>query len=113
MSASFESMYASTMDKVLNGTGRETFDAVKLMQSIQKQPYTPANGAKYPGGAFGNSLQQIARLIKANVLPAMQSCRGAPYVIRREDLENPAVRRAIENGRAVSQDPRQKVMLYQ
>jgi uncharacterized protein (DUF1501 family) len=64
---SFESMYASTMDKVLNGTGRETFDAVKLMQSIQKQTYTPANGSKYPGGRLGQSMQQIARLIKADV----------------------------------------------
>ncbi len=64
---SFESMYASTMDKVLNGTGRETFDAVKLMQSIQKQSYTPANGSKYPNGRLGQSLQQIARLIKADV----------------------------------------------
>jgi len=64
---SFESMYASTMDKVLNGTGRETFDAVKLMQSIQKQPYSPANGVRYPGGRLGQSMQQIARLIKADV----------------------------------------------
>src|ERR1700720_4054361 len=39
--ATFESMYASTLDKMLNGTGRETFDAVKLMQSIQAQAYTP------------------------------------------------------------------------
>ena len=31
--ATFESMYDATLDKVLNGTGRETFDAVKLMQS--------------------------------------------------------------------------------
>ncbi len=53
--ATFESMYASTLDTVLNGTGRETFDAVKLMQSIQAQPYTPANGAKYPGGRLGQS----------------------------------------------------------
>jgi uncharacterized protein (DUF1501 family) len=64
---SFESMYAGTGDKVLNGTGRETFDAVKLMQSIQKQTYTPANGVKYPNGRLGNSMQQIARLIKADV----------------------------------------------
>ena len=63
----FESMYESTLDTMLHGTGKETFDAIKLMQSIQKQSYTPANGAKYPGGAFGNSLQQIARLIKADV----------------------------------------------
>jgi uncharacterized protein (DUF1501 family) len=63
----FEAMYANTRDQVLNGTGRETFEAVKLMQSIQKQPYTPANGAKYPGGRLGQSLNQIARLIKSNV----------------------------------------------
>jgi uncharacterized protein (DUF1501 family) len=66
-SLSFESMYAGTLDKVLNGTGRETFDAVKLMQSIQKQTYTPANGSKYPGGRLGQSMEQIARLIKADV----------------------------------------------
>ena len=65
--ATFESMYASTLDAALNSTGRETFDAVKLMQSIQAQPYTPANGAKYPGGRLGQSLMQIARLIKADV----------------------------------------------
>jgi uncharacterized protein (DUF1501 family) len=63
----FESMYAHTLDQVLNGTGRETFEAVKLMQSIQKQPYTPAGNARYPNGRFGDSLKQIARLIKSNV----------------------------------------------
>jgi len=63
----FESMYASTLDKMLSGTGRETFDAVKLMQSIQALPYTPASGAKYPGGRLGQSLMQIARLIKSDV----------------------------------------------
>ena len=65
--STFESMYASTLDTMLNGTGRETFDAVKLMQSIQARPYAPANGAKYPGGRLGQSLMQIARLIKADV----------------------------------------------
>jgi uncharacterized protein (DUF1501 family) len=65
--ATFESMYSSTLDTMLNGTGRETFDAVKLMQSIQAQRYTPGGGAKYPGGRLGQSLMQIARLIKADV----------------------------------------------
>ena len=63
----FESMYAATLDKALNGTGRETFDAVKMMQSIQQQPYVPAGGAKYPNGRFAQSLMQIAQLIKAGV----------------------------------------------
>lgn len=43
--ATFESMYSSTLDKMLSGTGRETFDAVRLMQSIHAKPYTPAGGA--------------------------------------------------------------------
>ncbi len=61
----FQAMYADSPDAVLNGTGRETFEAVKLLQSIEKQPYHP--GAEYPKGRFGDSLQQIARLIKSDV----------------------------------------------
>ncbi len=66
-STSFESMYANSSDKFLNGTGRETFEAVKMMQALQKQGYTPANGAHYPGQRLGQSLKQIAQLIKSNV----------------------------------------------
>lgn len=66
-SAAFESMYGASADTVLNGTARETFDALKIMQSIQKTPYTPANGSRYPNGRLGHSLQQIARIIKADV----------------------------------------------
>ena len=60
-------MYGTSADQILNGTGRETFDAVRLMQSIQKTPYVPANGARYPNGPLGQRLLQIARIIKANV----------------------------------------------
>jgi uncharacterized protein (DUF1501 family) len=60
-------MYDNSLDTVLHGTGKETFSAVKIMQAVQKQSYTPANGAKYPNGRFGQSLLQIARLIKADV----------------------------------------------
>ena len=65
--AAFESMYDNSVDATLHGTGRETFDAVKMLQSIQKQNYFPANGANYGNGGFGRGLQQIAQLIKANV----------------------------------------------
>jgi uncharacterized protein (DUF1501 family) len=67
MSGLFESLYGETNDRVLNATGRETFDAVKMMQSIAKTPYTASGGAQYPKGKLGQNLQQIARLIKANV----------------------------------------------
>ncbi len=66
-SATFESMYEGTLDTVLHGTGKETFEAIKTMQALQKQSYTPEGGAQYPGSRFGQSLQQIARLIKAGV----------------------------------------------
>jgi uncharacterized protein (DUF1501 family) len=62
-----QAMYTSTGDQILNGTGRETFDAVSLLQSIQKTPYQPADGANYPRGRFGDSMKQIAQLIKADV----------------------------------------------
>jgi uncharacterized protein (DUF1501 family) len=65
--ATFENMYENSLDTMLHGTAKETFNAVKMMQSIQKQKYVPADGAKYPSGGFGQSLQQIAQLIKANV----------------------------------------------
>lgn len=61
------SMYSSTNDQVLNGTGRETFEAVSLLQSIQKTPYQPGAGANYPKGRFADSMKQIAQLIKADV----------------------------------------------
>src|SRR6202162_3333826 len=56
--AAFENMYENTVDNTLPWTGKETFSAVKIMQSIQKQSYTPANGAKYPGGRLGQSPAQ-------------------------------------------------------
>jgi uncharacterized protein (DUF1501 family) len=65
--ATFESMYENSLDTLMHGTGKEAFNAVKIMQSIQKQTYVPANGASYGNSGFGKSLQQIAQLIKANV----------------------------------------------
>jgi uncharacterized protein (DUF1501 family) len=65
--AAFQSMYGSTKDQVLNGTGRDTFEAVSLLDSLRKNPHHPAPGVSYPRGRFGESLQQIAQLIKADV----------------------------------------------
>jgi uncharacterized protein (DUF1501 family) len=65
--AQFEQMYEASKDPVLQATGRETFEAVKLLQSIQQQGYTPAAGADYPRSQFGDKLKQIAQLIKSNV----------------------------------------------
>jgi excisionase family DNA binding protein len=62
---------------------------------------------------LGVSKMTIVRLIRDGLLPARQICVGAPYVIQEDDLDLPAVRRAIENGRAVSIDTRQETLSFQ
>jgi uncharacterized protein (DUF1501 family) len=63
----FEAMYDHSSDAVLHGTGEETFDAVKMLKAADPGKYTPAAGANYPKGRFGDSLRQLAQLIKANL----------------------------------------------
>jgi uncharacterized protein (DUF1501 family) len=66
-SNTFEAMYEQSVDTVLHGTGNETFEAVKMLKSADPEKYTPAEGANYPRGRFGDSLRQVAQLIKANL----------------------------------------------
>ena len=61
---------------------------------------------------LGINKMTVIRLIRDGILPGRQVCAGAPYVIREDDLDRPAVRRAIRNGRPVSPDARQKVCLF-
>ncbi len=63
----FEAMYDQSVDSVLHGTGQETFDAVKMLKAADPAKYKPAAGAEYPRGRFGDSLKQLAQLIKANL----------------------------------------------
>ncbi|MBI3475003.1 MAG: DUF1501 domain-containing protein [Acidobacteria bacterium] len=63
----FEAMYANSVDTTLHGTGQETFDAVKMLKAADPSKYTPNAAANYPRGRFGESLKQLAQLIKANL----------------------------------------------
>ena len=65
--SSFESEYAAAANSVLHTTGREAFDAVKMLKTADPSQYAPANGAAYPRSPFGDALRQIAQLIKADV----------------------------------------------
>lgn len=66
-SGGFEALYDKAVGDVLHGTGKETFEALKQLRSITAQPYSPERGAAYPRGKFGESLKQIAQLVKADV----------------------------------------------
>jgi uncharacterized protein (DUF1501 family) len=64
---SFEAMYAGSVDTVLHPSAQATFDAVKMLKTANPAQYTPSAGANYPRGRFGDSLKQLAQLIKANL----------------------------------------------
>ena len=52
----------------LGVAARDTFDALARLEAMRSSAYAPENGAVYaPKDEFANGLQQVARLIKANV----------------------------------------------
>src|SRR5215831_18270419 len=67
-----QAMYATTPDAALGRAGKNAFDAMKVIQSIQSGPQNQpvpgsvvgALGVQQFGGDLGRSLQQLARLIK-------------------------------------------------
>jgi uncharacterized protein (DUF1501 family) len=64
----FEAMYDDKFVKdALHGTGTETFEAINYLKQVNPAQYKAENGANYPRTPFGNSLLQIAQLIKAGV----------------------------------------------
>jgi uncharacterized protein (DUF1501 family) len=63
----FEAIYARQNNDSLAEMGRETFEAVNYLKKANPAQYQPEHGAQYPRNPFGNSLLQIAQLIKAGV----------------------------------------------
>jgi uncharacterized protein (DUF1501 family) len=63
----FEDMYEGAVKDVLHGTGRETFEALDALKKADPARYQPAAGAAYPRGRYGDSLRQVAQLLKADV----------------------------------------------
>jgi uncharacterized protein (DUF1501 family) len=64
---SFEDLYDQTSSGLLKDTGKESFEAIKMLQKTDVRNYKPSNNAIYPNTSLGNSLKQIAQLIKMDV----------------------------------------------
>lgn len=64
---SFEDLYDQTSIDLLKDTGKESFEAIKMLKKTNLQNYQPTNNAVYPNSALGKSLKQIAQLIKMDV----------------------------------------------
>lgn len=65
--AGFEELYGETTERLLQQTGKETFEAVDLLQRAYVGSYRPAAGARYPRSPLGAALQQVAFLVKADL----------------------------------------------
>ena len=65
--ASFEDLYEAAKDPSLHSTAGEAFEAMRTLKATTAGVYRPANGAVYPRSPFGQALQEIARLAKADV----------------------------------------------
>jgi uncharacterized protein (DUF1501 family) len=63
----FEGIWQKQANDRLGETGKETFEAINYLKKANPAQYRPQNGARYPVNQFGNSLRQIAQLIKAGV----------------------------------------------
>ncbi|HXD79590.1 MAG TPA: DUF1501 domain-containing protein [Puia sp.] len=63
----WESQYGKARSGLLQETGKESFEAIRVLQSADVRHYRPANGAVYPGSPLGSSLRQIAQLIRMEV----------------------------------------------
>ena len=63
----FEALYDGAVGDVLHGTGQETFEAIKILSSLDPNKYAPAGRANYGNSQLGRSLRQIAQLVKADV----------------------------------------------
>lgn len=67
VSGSFEELYDQTTNKLLSRAGKESFDAMKMLNVNNIKNYQPTAGVVYPTSPLGNSLKQIAVLIKMNI----------------------------------------------
>jgi uncharacterized protein (DUF1501 family) len=66
-SKSFEDLYDQTSSNLLKNTGKESFEAIKMLKKTDVKSYQPENNVIYPASALGSSLKQIAQLIKMDV----------------------------------------------
>jgi uncharacterized protein (DUF1501 family) len=61
---SFERAFSEAENPLLRGTAKDAFEAMKTLRTIGT-PYRPA--AQYPRSPFGQALQEIARVAKADI----------------------------------------------
>ena len=63
VASGFESMYGEAVAGAMRTTAKDSFEASKILKTVDLTP----SSTPYPNNPLGNSLKQIAQLIKSNV----------------------------------------------
>ena len=102
--AGFEELYGETTQRLLQETGKETFEAVELLRRADASSYRPAVGARYPRTPLGASLQQVAFLVKANLglEVAFTETGGWDTHVQQGTVQGTFARRAAELAQSIA-----------
>ena len=67
LTRAFEALYEGSATGLLATSAEESFEAIRMLKEANPQARSPEHGAEYPRGRLGDSLRQIAQLIKAGL----------------------------------------------
>ena len=67
LTRAFEALYEGSATGLLATSAEESFEAIRMLKTANPQGRGPEHGAEYPRGRLGDSLRQIAQLIKADM----------------------------------------------
>jgi uncharacterized protein (DUF1501 family) len=101
---SFDSLYAAAVDEALRTTGVETSSALSLVADRQLADQAPRHGAAYPRSPLGRRLQDVARLIHADVglqLAATESGGWDTHILQGRE-RGPFANRARDLGESLA-----------
>ena len=107
---------AARLNRMGLRTGQGLTWSKRRVESFRKSHEIPAHAAARRDGEWltlrdaaktlGVTNHVIYRLIESGALPAKQVMPDAPWQIRTEDLQTPAVKRALANRRTIQTIPR-------
>jgi uncharacterized protein (DUF1501 family) len=99
----FKSLYEGTSQGSLHRAGRDSFEAIRMLSTVDLSHYRPAHGAVYPRSPLGNNLRQIAQLIKADVglEVAFAECGGWDTHVQQGTANGSFARRVSDLARSI------------
>ena len=67
LTRAFEALYEGSATGLLATSAEESFEAIRMLKTANPQARSTEHGAEYPRGRLGDSLRQIAQLIKTDL----------------------------------------------